>query len=387
MEFRSLHKSKRIASPILQFKRIVVKAGTNVLTNRTKKLDASMMSALATQIIDLRALGAQVILVTSGAIAAGREVLSRTDGSKGVPVRQTLAAIGQSRLMHAYQDLFSRDGITVAQALLTRHDVEDRVGYLNIRNTLHSLLNRGVLPIVNENDVVNIEEIGPDQFGDNDQLSTLVANLIDADLLVILTDTAGLYTSDPHEDPNATLVNVVDRIDDAVISMAGNHKSTTSRGGMVSKLSAARVAVAGGVPVIIASGSEPKVLVRCAIGENVGTLFSPSVNPIESRKRWLLSQMSRSGKSLIVDNGAAIALQNRHGSLLPAGVRQIIGSFERGDVVAVGNIDGEQIACGISNYDSKDLENIIGTRSDQIFVRLGHHFGDEVIHRNNMVLL
>jgi len=372
---------------VLAHRRIVVKAGTNVLTGRTERLDQATLASLAEQIACVRRKGAQVVLVTSGAIAAGRESL-RDAGDTRVVERQVLAAVGQGKLMHAYQELFARHGITVAQALLTRHDVEDRQGYLNVRGTLEGLLEHGVLPVVNENDVVDTAEIGQERFGDNDTLSALVANLVDADLLLLLTDTGGLFTADPHRDPSAALIERVERIDDSVLAMAEPSGSTSAgRGGMLSKLEAARRATAAGIVVVVASGAEPGVVARAAAGTSVGTLFSTNVNQMESRKRWLLSGMAEGGGQLVVDDGAVTALRARHGSLLPAGLRDVRGFFRRGDVVAVITESGEQVACGISSYGGEDLRVLRGARSTDITKLLGHHYGDEVIHRNNMVVL
>ncbi|MEX2599769.1 MAG: glutamate 5-kinase [Dehalococcoidia bacterium] len=370
----------------LAYRRIVVKAGTNVLTNKSPRLDRGIMAALVDQIVTIRNLGAQVVFVTSGAIAAGREAIAAKSENK-VQIRQMLAAIGQSRLMHDYEEMFSKSGVITAQALLTRHDVEDRLGYLNVRNTLESLLDNGVVPIVNENDVVDTAEIGQERFGDNDTLSALVANLVDADLLLILTDTGGLYTADPKRDPSAELIPQVDHLDDAVMALAEEHRSSISRGGMGSKLEAARRATAAGVATIIANGHDREVIPRAATGESLGTLFPTTVTAMESFKRWLLSGMAESGGELIVDDGAVKALTKNARSLLPAGVRGVNGEFDRGGVVAIVTGDGQRLAYGIANYSADDLRAITGARSNKILPTLGHHFGDEAIHRNNMVML
>ena len=371
----------------LAFHRIVVKAGTNVLTGRTERLDRAMLASLAAQTSQARAAGAQAVLVTSGAIAAGREALAARSPERGVLERQVLAAVGQGLLMHAYQEAFAAHGAAVGQALLTHHDVEDRQGYLNVRNTLEGLLSAGVVPIVNENDVVDTAEIGQERFGDNDTLSSLVANLIDADLLLMLTDSGGLFTADPHRDPNARLVERVDAVDDAVLSLAQPTPNGAGRGGMLSKLLAAQRAAAAGVTVVMAGGRVPDVVMRAARGDSVGTLFPARGSPMESRKRWLLSGLAESGGELVVDDGAVAALRKRHGSLLPAGLRKVKGAFRRGDVVAVVSESGERVACGIVSYDNEDLAAISGARSSEIPVRLGHHYGDEAVHRNNMVVL
>lgn len=374
-------------APKLVYRRVVVKAGTHTLTGGSESLDTGAMASLVSQLVELRGMGGQVVLVSSGAIAAGRLEMGSGQEGRGVAARQLLAAVGQSRLMYTYRELFSRFQTTVAQALLTRRDIEDRQGYLNVRNTLEGLLERGVVPVVNENDVVNIEEIGQDGFGDNDQLSALVANLVDADLLLILTDVGGLYTADPHRDPSARLVPVVEQIDEGVLAQAGRHQGDVSRGGMRSKLEAARLATSWGVTVAVADGSEPGVLSRVAKGEPVGTLFPSSVSRMESRRRWMLSGLAEGGGKVVVDEGAVSALRTRKGSLLAAGVREVHGRFQRGDVISIWGPVEEQVACGISNYDNADVHQIMGARSDQILSRLGHHFGDEVVHRNNMAVL
>ena len=371
----------------LAYRRIVVKAGTNVLTRKSPKLDQRVMASLAEEIAKICRLDAQVVLVTSGAIAAGREAMGKAPDAKGVGLDQMLAAVGQSRLMHAYQELFAKHDITVAQALLTRQDVEERVGYLNVRNTLQGLLDHGVVPIVNENDVVDTAEINQDRFGDNDTLSALVANLVDADLLLMLTDIGGLYTADPNRDPNATLIERVERVDDSVLDLAEEHRSKTSRGGMRSKLLAAQRATSAGVTVVVAAGHEPGVVQRVAQGEAMGTLFPATATTLESRKRWLLSGTAESGGVIIVDDGAVAAVRAKERSLLPAGVREVRGTFHRGDVVSVRGQNGEQVAYGITNYDSDDLRSIGGARSPDIGGIIGHHYGDEAIHRNNMVVL
>ena len=373
--------------PKLAYRRIVVKAGTNVLTRGGPGLDRAMMASLVSQIVDVRRLGAQVLLVTSGAIAAGREAVGEPRLSKGVALAQMLAAVGQSRLMHAYQELFSRDDVVVAQTLLTRRDVEDRLGYLNVRNTLERLIDADIVPIVNENDVVDTAEIGQERFGDNDTLSALVANLVDADLLVMLTDTGGLYTADPNRDPDATLIPRVESIDDSVMELAEEHRSNTTRGGMASKLEAARRATEAGVAVVIAPGAEPDVVRRVACGEPLGTLFPTGTTKVESRKRWLLSGMADSGGVLVADDGAVRAVRAQERSLLPAGVRGVRGAFRRGDVISVESASGQRIAYGIANYDADDLRAIQQAKSDQIMDLIGHHYGDEAIHRNNMVVL
>lgn len=370
----------------LRYRRIVVKAGTNVLTRKTAHLDRQSLASIAEQIAGVVRIGAQVALVTSGAIAAGREAAPAVAKGKGVPVSQMLAAIGQSRLMHAYGELFAERGLVAAQALLTARDVEDRVGYLNARNTLKGLMERGVVPIVNENDVVDTQEITSPRFGDNDTLSAMTANLVDADLLLILTDTGGLFTADPNRDPSARLVPEVERIDDATLALAERHAGGPGRGGMASKLRAARQAASIGVTVMFGRGDSPTVVREAACGTlRDGTRFPPAASAAESRKRWLLSGMTKKDAALVVDGGAERALGGHARSLLPAGVREVRGRFLRGDVVEVVSEGGARLAYGIANYDSSELRKIAGERSDRIMELLGHHHGDEAVHRNNLV--
>ncbi|MBI4337399.1 MAG: glutamate 5-kinase [Chloroflexi bacterium] len=369
----------------LPYSRIVVKAGTNLLTGGTDRLDLEVMASLVGQIARLRDGGAQVILVSSGAVAAGGQTLHiPRERRRDIPFRQVLAAVGQSKLMHAYEQLFAWKGIPVAQALLTRNDVSDRLRYLNTRNTLLALLGLGVVPVVNENDVVAAEELEGESFGDNDTLSALVANVVDADLLVMLSDVAGLATADPHTDREAKLVPRVERIDEAIMGLAGKSHSGRSRGGMVTKLEAARLAAASGVAVVIADGQVPDVLVRLAQGEEIGTFFAATASRLESRQRWLLSVCSRQG-AIQVDTGAARALRQHDRSLLPAGVREVQGEFQRGEVVPILGPDGQRIAAGQVNYGAEELRRIQGRRSREIATILGYQYGEEVVHRSNLV--
>ena len=377
----------------LRYRRIVVKVGTSVLTDTRNNggLNLQAMEDLAAQIGRVRSeYGAEVILVTSGAIAAGREELRLADlhlAERDIPSRQALAAIGQGRLVHAYQQLFAAHGVRVAQALLTINDLAQRQPYLNVRNTLTALLDIGVLPILNENDVVAVDEIGA-VFGDNDRLSALVANLVDADLLVILTDTDGLYTSDPFRNPDAVLIPVVNQVDNQVQAVVGEHRNPWARGGMPTKIDAAKLVTSAGISMIMCHGRAEDAVLRAARGESIGTLFQPVGGKLEARKRWMLSRVGDSQWGEIeVDGGAADALLNRHVSLLPAGVRGVRGEFHRGDIVYIVDEPGRQIACGIANYAASDIARIRGFRSDGIEAILGYHYGQEVVHRNNLVLI
>ena len=287
------HHSPPSHNPLV-YRRVVVKVGTNLLTRGTQRLDPEAMAAMAVQVATLRRAGAQVVMVSSGAIAAGRSRLGdatelRTDGEpRDLPTRQALAAIGQSRLMSMWDGLFEMEGTIVAQALLTRRDLADRLGYLNARNTLLGLIERDVVAIVNENDVVSIEEIADSVIGDNDNLSAEVANLVDADLLLILTDIEGLYSADPRRDPNATLIREVARIDDAIVISARGKAGERGTGGMATKVQAAQVATQAGVHVVIADGRVEDVVHRVAAGEAIGTHFLPTADRVESRRRYLL---------------------------------------------------------------------------------------------------
>ena len=368
------------------YRRIVVKAGTTLLTHGGDRLNLQVMATLVEQIAQLRSSGAETILVSSGAVAAGRHALGVSSEGKNVPYRQVLAAAGQSRLMHAYEQLFDWRQVPVAQALLTRSDFSERLGYLNVRNTLLSLLELRVIPIVNENDVVAVEELAGEAFGDNDSLSALVANLVDADLLVMLGEMEGLFTADPHNDPDARLIQTVDHLDSDVQALGGASWGNRGRGGMTTKIEAARLATASGGDVVIASGLERDVLPRLARGERIGTFFPASRTRLESRKRWVLSGLSSAGK-IVVDDGAARALLHDNRSLLPAGVKQIQGYFERGEIVSIVDSRHGRLAAGITNYGSDDLGKIGGAHSRRIEELLGHQYGDEVVHRNNMVIL
>ena len=349
------------------------------------------MADLARQISILRKeQGSEIVLVTSGAIAAGREQLGQSGlqiAERDIPSRQALAAIGQGRLIHSYEQLFGEHGVNVAQALLTIKDLADRQSYLNVRNTLTALLDIGVVPILNENDVVAVDEIGS-VFGDNDRLSALVTNLVDADLLIILTDTDGLYTADPFRNPDAELIPVVDQVDDRIYATVGQHRNPWARGGMPTKIDAARLVTSAGIAMVMCNGRAENAILKAAKGDSIGTFFNATGGKLEARKRWMLSRVEDSQWGEIeVDGGAADALLNRHVSLLPAGVRGVRGEFQRGDIVYIVDEPGRQIACGIANYAAEDIVRIRGFRSDGIPAILGYHFGQEVVHRNNLVLI
>ena len=376
----------KIAKSDLPYHRIVAKFGTSLLTGGSDRLNQDVMSNLVAQVAQLHKQGLELLVVSSGAIASGRSKLGLTKKFKGIPFRQVLASVGQNRLMYVYEQLFSQHDITVAQALLTKADLSDRAGYLNARNTLLALLELKVVCIVNENDVVAVDEIEEAKFGDNDNLSAMVANLVDADLLLILTDAAGLYTADPHRDPNARLIPRVDRIDAEIERLAAGTPSGLGIGGMVTKIEAAKLATASGVTVVVADGREPNIILRLAAGEAIGTRFLSTTSKLESRERWMLSGLSTKGK-LVIDSGAALALRKQKRSLLAAGIREIEGKFQRGDIVNIYDPQGARLGCGITNYSSSDIDIIKGAHSGKIAGLLGYDYGSEVVHRNNLVVL
>lgn len=392
---RSAGSAARCASVTIQhtghhpdYRRVVVKVGSNLLTAGGERLDAGAIGRLVRQVADARRKGVEVVVVSSGAIAAGRDRLGDIEARarRDLPTRQALAAIGQGRLMSVWGELFALQGIVIAQALLTRRDLSDRLGYLNARNTLLSLIERQVVPIVNENDVVSIEEISETVIGDNDNLSAEVANLVDADLLLILTDIDGLYSADPRTDPAASLIDTVERVDKALLAAAAGAPGERGTGGMLTKVQAARTAAQAGVHVVIADGRLDDAVARVVAGERLGTHFLPTADRVASRRRHLLSGLRPRGR-IVVDEGAARALRFDGKSLLPAGVTGSEGPFERGDVVRIFTGAGDHLATGSVNYSDRDIERIKGQRSDRISDILGYQYGDEVVHRDNLVLL
>jgi glutamate 5-kinase len=365
------------------YQRIVIKIGTSVLTGGTPDLDRPRIMHLVGQCAELYRQGHEIILVSSGAIAAGRQQLSMDGLPDTIPIKQMLAAVGQSRLMQVWEQFFDIYDIHVGQILLTRQDVESRSRYLNARDTLEALLEHNVVPIFNENDAVGTEEI---RLGDNDILSALVTLLSDADLLVMLTDQPGLFTADPRLDPNARLIPQVNDIDKIAGFKIGNTHTLLGTGGMVTKLKAADYARRAGADVVIAAGITHNVISRIAAGESIGTLFPAEVTPLESRKRWILAGPIPTG-ALTIDKGAVQALQGSGRSLLPAGILSIEGGFDRGDTVRIQSTEGKELARGIVRYSSKDLALIKGHQSEQIAEILGYFYGSVAVHRNDLILL
>ncbi len=363
-------------------RRLVVKVGSGLVTEPGAGASADRIGTLAGEIASIRE-GRRVVLVTSGAIATGMARLRLPERPRTIPEKQAAAAVGQAALMERYEAAFSRHGIHVGQVLLTAQDISDRARYLNAKNTLLALLTFDVLPIVNENDTVAVEEI---KVGDNDNLSALVASLIDADLLVLLTDVDGLYTDDPTVNAGARKLETVEAVTDEIARLARHRTDGVSVGGMATKLQAARKAAASGVAMVIAGGREPRVLSRILAGEPVGTYFPPKADRLGARKRWIAFAVPPQGR-LTVDAGALAAL-TRHGkSLLPAGVVDVEGSFASGEVVAVHGAGGREFARGVVNFDADELRKIRGAKTREIEARLGYKSFDEVIHRDNLVIL
>lgn len=363
--------------------RVVVKIGTNVVASPNKTVNRPRLLEVVRQLAHLQSEGHHLVLVSSGAVFVGRQFVPDLSNRKDIPFKQMLAAIGQVKLMHIYEQLFGIYGIVIAQALLTRSDIKNRTGYLNARNTLNLLLEQGIIPIINENDVVGVEEI---KIGDNDNLSALIANLIDADLLLMLTDQPGLFTADPRANANAELISEVSVITEAIYALAGGTATQMGTGGMSTKIQAAQLATRSGVETIIASGHEPNVISRIiSSGEALGTRFPAPLSHIESRKRWLLAEAVQG--TLTVDAGAARALVKHQRSLLPAGITAVAGDFPRGSIVVVQGADGQRLCRGITSYKAADIQRIKGHHSEEIDELLGFNYGPNVIHRDNLVVL
>jgi glutamate 5-kinase len=362
---------------------LVVKVGTNVLTGPDGALDGQRLQNLADQVQRLRQSGRKVVLVSSGAIGAGIGQLRLEKRPTDLRHLQACAAIGQSFLMRAYQECLARHGTHVAQILLTAGDFDSRGRYLNARNTILTLFEWGVLPIINENDTVSVSEI---RFGDNDHLAAMVTNLLQAPLLVLLTVVEGLFATDPSQDPTARLVSSVSVIDGQILEMAGASRSSLGSGGMRSKIRAARMVTAAGEAAIMASGLRPGVLDSILAGEPVGTVFLPHGQIMPAWKRWLGLTARPKGR-LVVDAGARKAVQDRGRSLLPIGVVEIHGSFGKGDVISLYDAEGVEFARGLTNYSAGDAGRIMGLRTEQISQVLGVVPYEEVIHRDNLVVI
>ena len=372
-----------MTTPVASAACLVVKVGSSLVTNDGRGLDHAAVARWAEQIALLRRAGRNVVLVSSGAIAEGVKRLGWTARPSAVHELQAAAAVGQMGLVQAYETAFAKFGLRTAQILLTHDDLADRRRYLNARSTLRTLLTLSVIPIINENDTVTTDEI---RFGDNDTLGALVANLIEADVLVLLTDQSGLYTADPRKNPAATLVRTARAGDPQLEAMAGGAGTAHGSGGMLSKVLAAKRAARSGASTVIASGREPDVLTRLAAGEDIGSALLADAVSLAARKQWLADHVRLAGR-LKLDAGAARALARDGKSLLPIGVVAVEGEFERGEVVGCFDPDGREIARGLVNYNAAEAARILRRPSSEIEAILGYVDEPELIHRDNMVLL
>jgi len=364
-------------------KRLVVKIGSNILASGDDGLDTVRISSIASDMAELHDKGYDLVLVSSGAIAAGMRKLDLKEKPKTIKLKQAAAAVGQSSLMWAYEKSFGEYGKKVAQVLLTRDVFDDRKKYINSKNTLLTLLSYRIIPIINENDTVSTEEI---RFGDNDFLASLVSSLIEAERLIILSDVEGLYTEDPKKNEHAKLLNVVEEITPELIRKAGSAGSVVGTGGMYSKLLAAQRAVNHGITVHILSGRKKGLLKAHVEGIHHGTVFQPKREKLSSKKGWI-AYGSRSKGTIIIDDGAVKALTQGGKSLLPSGILDIEGNFETGDAVYCVDSEGNRIAKGLVNYSSSEINTIKGKRTTEIEKLLGFKYSDEAIHRDNLVLL
>ena len=364
-------------------RRLVVKVGSGLITTPGQGPDGKRIAALAADVATALGERREVALVSSGAIVTGMARLGLPARPRSIPEKQAAAAVGQSALMWYYEQAFKKHGLNVGQVLLTAQDIADRGRYLNARNTLLALLDFGVLPIVNENDTVAVDEI---KVGDNDNLAALVAHLIDADLLILLTDVDGLYTGDPRRDSTARRLDTVEAVNEDIRRLVFDQTGTVSVGGMATKLEAAQKAGASGIAMVIASGREPGVVARLLQGEMLGTYFQPRDDRLAARKRWIGYAVRPRGR-LTVDAGAKKALTERGKSLLPSGLVEVSGEFQAGEVVALAAAEGGDFARGLVNYDAAELRKIRGAKTADIERALGYKGVGEVIHRDNLVVL
>jgi glutamate 5-kinase len=372
-----------MSNPLAAAKTLVVKVGSSLVTNNGRGLDIAAIARWAAQIAALRQLGRRCVLVSSGAIAEGLQRLGWAKRPHALHELQAAAAVGQMGLVQCYESCFREHGLATAQVLLTHADMADRQRYLNARFTLATLLELGVIPVVNENDTVVTDEI---KVGDNDTLGALVANLVEAEALVILTDQAGLFEADPRRVPGARLVEEARAGEARLEAMAGGTGSALARGGMLTKVLAAQRAARSGAHTVIASGHEPEVLLRLARGERIGTLLTAQTTPLAARKQWLADHLTLGGR-LTLDAGAVRALARDGKSLLPVGVTAVHGEFERGAVVGCLDAEGREVARGLVNYSAAETRRIMRRPSSEIEAVLGYVDGPELIHRNNLVLL
>ncbi len=368
-------------------KRVVIKIGTTSITHETGLLNLKMIESLAMQVSDLHNRGIDVVLVSSGAIGAGMGKLNLSERPKTIPEKQAAAAVGQGVLVHMYQKCFSEYGKTIAQLLLTKDDISDRDRFLNARNACYSLLDQGVIPIVNENDAVVVDEIKyGNKIGDNDTLSALVVSLVDAEMLIILSDIDGLYSANPKLDKDAELVYEVPAITDEILSMCGDSDSKFGTGGMATKIQAATIANASNADLVIANAKVDHVVLRVMNGEPIGTLFMKQDKIIQARKRWI-GYGSRTAGQVYIDQGAIKAVVEQKRSLLPSGIVKVSGEFESGETIEVCDMEGRVYAHGITNYSAESIARIKGLNTSEIQGVLGYKDYDEVIHINNLYVL
>lgn len=376
-----MKKNKR---PALQkARRVVIKLGSQVVTRKDSKMDIKLLDGLAEDVAWLKTKGVEVAIVTSGAVAAGKGQLGITERPQTIPEKQAIAAVGQMKVINSYKERFAKRGMQVGQVLLTGDGLISRKRYQNAKETLLTLFTMGIVPVINENDTVAVDEI---KFGDNDNLSSLVANLIEADCLVILSDVGGFYDSDPKVNANAKLISTVEKVDEAVQGFVGKTKSVAGTGGMGTKLTAAMRAVHGGIDAVIAAGRDNHVIKRIFSGEEMGTYFPARVDALTRRKHWIAYTVKPLGV-ITVDEGAARAISKGQKSLLPKGVVGVEGKFDRGDAITVASKDGKVLAKGLSGYSSQEVAAIAGLASWEIIDRLGYKYSDEIVHRDDLVVM
>jgi glutamate 5-kinase len=369
--------------PLHKNKRIVIKIGSSIIASHEKGLREERMAEIAEEVAALRTEGHEIFLVSSGAILCGMEKLGLAHRPKSIPLKQAAAAVGQSRLMWAYEKHFKQFKINVAQVLLTREDIADRKRFINARNTLMTLLEHGILPIINENDTVTIDEI---KLGDNDNLAAQITHLVDASLLVILSDVDGLFTADPRKNPEAALIPLIEEVTPETERIAGEPGAISGTGGMGTKVQAAKNVAAYGVTTLIVNGTVSGLIRRAFQGESIGTLFLPKSVRLSSKKHWIAHSLKVKGE-VVLDAGAVEAILKKGKSLLASGIREIAGKFEAGDAIRCLTPDGKEIAKGLTNYSASEMIRIKGIHSSQIEKKLGYKSTDEVIHRDNLVIL
>lgn len=376
-------KNRNRKALISQAKRVVIKIGSSVLTNEYGEISEGVFDEIAREVSNVKSRGIEPIVVSSGAIAAGMKKLRLREKPRDILMKQAVAACGQSTLMWYYEKAFSAFGEKVAQILLTHDALSIRKRFLNARKTLFTLLEIGVIPIVNENDTVAVEEI---VFGDNDKLAALVTNLVEADLLVLLTDIDGLYNKNPRSHADAELISVIYEIDKRIEEIAGETLGKTTTGGMKTKIEASKTAAAFGIPTIIANGKRPNTLSEIFSGKENGTLLLPAKGKLKSRKHWIAFTLKSSGE-IVIDDGAKRAIASLGKSLLPSGIKKVLGDFEIGELVRCVDERGIEVARGLASYSSDEIRKIAGAKTSDIEKILGYKYSDEVIHRNDLVVM